>query len=263
MKTVFAKLKSNSGVTILVALLAFMVSAMISAVLINAAYTNAKRVAQTKEQNQQYLLVESSVKMIQNMMSECRVEFDCTETTTTSRIVGEEGSAGTSKVSWNGPESEDDMEIDMGSASAAVLDLITGGVVDCLTDPEGYLDPTNPTENEITVSGGDSSKIIKFKVFTDYSADFRTSADPDSRFDVTIQIYPDSEDSSDIPNAVTLKATGRCEETGWDIREGDFKKDDVDEDTEVRTDEQIYHYTITWGNFLVTKGISDQENDYD
>ena len=254
MDRIIRKLKNTSGVTILFALLAFMVAAMVSAVLVNAALTNTKRVSRTKDQNQQYLVVESAVKLLQGTISDCSVTFDCVETTTTSRQVDEGGKEETSEVSWAGPSN---ITVNADSGNAIITDAVTDGVQTCLTAGGTS---TNTSSHKITIYEADGTTKAgeaAFSITTDYASNFKTAADPNSRFDIVITINSDS--STEYANAMVIKATGKCEETGSDISEGDFIAVESGTDeikTELRTDTETHHYEITWGNFLVTKGVA-------
>lgn len=76
------KLNSNSGVSILIALLLFLVATMVAVVIISAALTAVKDVAGDKGQNQNYLNVNSSAKLVGQMLkdSECTVITSVTQT---------------------------------------------------------------------------------------------------------------------------------------------------------------------------------------
>ena len=69
LKNLKKKLNSNSGVSILMALLAFLVAAMVSAVVVSAALSAAQAVRNDYDEEQAFLTVESAEKMIEQDMT--------------------------------------------------------------------------------------------------------------------------------------------------------------------------------------------------
>lgn len=79
------KLKSTSGVSVLVAMVLFLVAAMVSAVVISAAYTAFKSVFHDIENEQDYLAVSSAARLI----GESLADTECTITEKETRVAGE------------------------------------------------------------------------------------------------------------------------------------------------------------------------------
>ena len=277
------KLKSNAGVSILFALMALLLAIMVSAVLINAALTNTKRVSRTIEQNQEYLTIESAVLMLREMVGECVITFDMTEEVTTRRTVGE---GGTENVQSEWIPSVSNPAVEIGGV--AMSESETGGSE---TDPAApALNPFQDAfytavQNSGVAGGGEPVQLLisvtteeagvkpQKKVKVTFAPDFLLNVDTDgpdlsaSSFDFVITaslVEEDGSTAAQYENKMRLQGAGSCAETGSDVLEGEFSitqyVENPDPETragipvaEARVDKVIHHYRISWENLLITK----------
>lgn len=82
------KLNSQSGVSFLLALLAFLVAAMVSVTIVAAAVTTVKRVNSDRESQQAQLTLISAAQLVRDEMEETR--YIITTTTTETTTIGED-----------------------------------------------------------------------------------------------------------------------------------------------------------------------------
>lgn len=87
MERIREKLKSQSGVSFLLALLAFLVAAMVSVTIVAAAVTTVKRVNSDRESQQDQLTLISAAQFVRDEMEETRYIITTTKTETTTKGV--------------------------------------------------------------------------------------------------------------------------------------------------------------------------------
>ena len=102
MNVIRKKLNSQSGATILMALLLFLVAVMVSAVIISAAVSSASALRTEHEQQQSYLTVSSAAELVRDSLLSGDADYTRTVTTVhTSRWGGDIISGPTTVVSPN------------------------------------------------------------------------------------------------------------------------------------------------------------------
>ena len=121
MERIKEKLHSQSGASFLLALLAFLVAAVVSVVIVTAAVTNVKRIYSDREAQQDHLTLLSAAQLVRDEMEKTR--YIITTTTTTTTTTGENGKEITETVTYNIPET-----IAVDPPSNGVQDGITYGI---------------------------------------------------------------------------------------------------------------------------------------
>ena len=89
MERIKKKIHSQSGASFLLALLAFLVAAVVSVVIVTAAVTNVKRIYSDREAQQDHLTLLSAAQLVRDEMEKTR--YIITTTTTTTTTTGENG----------------------------------------------------------------------------------------------------------------------------------------------------------------------------
>lgn len=262
-KSLKIKLNSSSGLSILVALMGLLLASVISTVLINAALTNAERATRTREQNQAYLTVESAMKMTKGMLQGCKVTFDCTETTYSYNILGEGASATERLPSWTGPQHIKFYGPNGNEPATTdqILNKITEGVLTCISGKVYKVDSDYIIG--ITLGEGEAEqKNVNLTLKQDYFCDFSKSDTSPYNFDLDIRA---GLADPDYPNAMKMKAEGKCELLRSKIVQGTFQTSETDTEGKPLKEEceitETFYYEITWDNFLITKDTEKNETE--
>lgn len=97
------KLKSESGASILLALLFFLICALVAAAVLMAAVSNAGKIKSNQEMHQKYLAVSSALELVCDdlLSAEYRGQYTVTVTKTETPTTDDEGTAGDPVVTYN------------------------------------------------------------------------------------------------------------------------------------------------------------------
>ena len=93
MERIKEKLHSQSGASFLLALLAFLVAAVVSVVIVTAAVTNVKRIYSDREAQQDHLTLLSAAQLVRDEMEETKYIITTTKTETTTTTIEENGTS--------------------------------------------------------------------------------------------------------------------------------------------------------------------------
>ena len=85
MERIKEKLHSQSGASFLLALLAFLVAAVVSVVIVTAAVTNVKRIYSDREAQQDHLTLLSAAQLVRDEMNKTLYIYETTVTTTVTK----------------------------------------------------------------------------------------------------------------------------------------------------------------------------------
>ena len=142
MERIKKKIHSQSGASFLLALLAFLVAAVVSVVIVTAAVTNVKRIYSDREAQQDHLTLLSAAQLVRDEMEKTR--YIITTTTTTTTTTGETGEEITETTTTVDKSAE-------GTFAAEIKDAV------------GYVDQSKPfsTAFIVKVDGLDDMKLVK------------------------------------------------------------------------------------------------------
>lgn len=245
-----SKLKNASGVSILFALFGMMVAAMVSAVLVAAALSNAKRAAATKEQTQAYLAAESAATMVKEMLGDCEIIITSEETTSYERISGNAGREPKSETSGC------TYDVALKSDNNLLSDMIRTQITRLLGTGSGSSGSTEVDSFTVRVKNDTEDLLppVEIKVIPGWG----TAFEPESG-DKTIQIsIIVGNESYEYRNAMTIIATGVCSEPNPPvITEGEFEDmTGESEGLQKRVDTIEHTYCLKWekNKMMVMKG---------
>ena len=226
-KTVIAKLRSNSGASLMAALLFFIMAATVGSLVLAAATASSGRLAGVKRNEQAHYAVNSAAGMLSELIQEKKVIIRLT-------MEKPEGDPGSPTVEYLDPKD--------GTTVIDPSNVVLAGLIKSIyTNPIGYGDPF-PTRNNIFSASQDVSVTVDG--YTDLSVTAKASMN--SSLDLLVEITPadTSVSGSFAPVKMRFAAVVEAKET---IKEHDMKNtSNKDGDSRVTTYQKTY--TISWTN---------------
>ena len=264
MRQMFKKLHNQRGVSILVALVFFLVCSMVAAVILGSATTNAQKLQRQKESAQVYYSVSSAAQLVRNTIarlsmtgSESVTHYSCQDL-----VIG-----GTSDITKIEPDQEPDV-----TKYDGVKVLKNGGEQ---TDPDALLSLLEEGVEQVYKSKLQFAQKTPFtswtKTFTLYDGHYMVEAEVtiESDYSLTIRLQPQDEKWKDDYSTVLL-CTGKASDpalssqttpnnthtlTYEDLHQGTSPTQQFDCIATTTT----YTTTISWEPGMIYKGAASHE----
>ena len=248
------KKRNNNGLSIIFALMALLLAIMVSTVLVSAAYSNARRTQRTREQQQDYLMMDSAAKMVRDMINGSTMTFTGTAVSYAEiKLADGEGTVS--------PE-----PTDAGWTWSAFQVSKDNPVADLLADHVKYAigagSGSEPDgEMEIVIQNADSlsgKKVIVELISPPFGLAGTDHNVEGLNYNLELRlIVRDGSEISEYSNQMVLRANGKCT-SKYTVKESEMEPVSVSATGETLTGrirtEEVHQYEIKWGNVLITKG---------
>ena len=241
------KLRSERGASILMALVLLLLASMVSAVILTAATSAARRVRNDREAQQDYLTVSSAAEMIRDSIQADRYYRKVTVTT----YLPQEQEADGVTVTYTPPPT---IEMEQELPGRVMSEWLAAGISG--SEPESPVSITGSSDTiEIsvpTIKSRDGEETNLKTVIADFTMDSGSG-------DITVKlrIKPENENTNTNMNTdseedcrMTLTLKGSCEEKTSVSTGGTSDSGTIDE---IR----ITEATITWDSGKIVKGIKE------
>jgi len=235
------KLHSQTGASLLIALLFFLAALTVGAVVLTAAATNAGRLARNRREQQDYLAVASAALLVKEDFRETAftVGHKAVTTITTNTWEDDEGNSHTS-VTTTGPNYSENPDVLVLSGNSELLkDKLKG-------DLAGLYYSTVPELNESAPMTMEYDLEIKAEDFPDVLGRLKVDQTDEGRYTITVELYTQTEGGVQANTTVLLftSAVNPAEATTR-VYEGNQE-----------TITTTYTTTVTWGTPAITKGAA-------